>query len=58
VAQILRDEGYSEIGRHVIGTDKHYFWVRGGVDEKNAVKIATQRLEKGIKNLGMDGIYE
>ena len=58
VGQVLRDEGYKQIGRHVFGTERHYFWVRSGVDETTAIEIAAKRIDEGAVNLGMDLIYE
>jgi len=58
VSQVLREEGYKQIGRAILGSERHYFWVRGGVDEKTALEVAGRRLADGEKNLGMDLIYE
>jgi hypothetical protein len=58
VGQVLREEGYKQIGRQTMGNERHYFWVRGGVDEKTAIGIAEERVASGAKNLGMELIYE
>lgn len=57
LAQVLREEGYHQIGRHVLGSERHYLWVRSGVDDKTAPGIAAQRLKDGSKNLCMELIY-
>lgn len=43
LGSVLREEGYHQIGRHLIGTERHYLWVRRGVDEKTAVQTAQKR---------------
>lgn len=58
VAQVLRDEGYRQIGRHLFNGEKHYFWIRAGVVEATAIDTALKRLAKGEKNLAMELIYE
>jgi len=58
VGQVLREEGYKQVGRHMLGDEKHYFWIRAGVEEKTVVEVAAERLANGEKNLGMDLIYE
>lgn len=58
VGQVLRDEGYRQIGRHLFGTERHYFWVRAGVEEEGAIELASKRMEQGVVNLGMDLIYD
>jgi len=42
----------------MLGDEKHYFWIRAGVEEKTVVEVAAERLANGEKNLGMDLIYE
>lgn len=58
VGQVLREEGYRQVGRHLLGNERHYFWVRGGVNEQTAIRLAEERLAAGVKNLAMDLIYE
>jgi len=58
VGQVLREEGYKQIGRQTLGSEWHYFWIRGGVDEKTAIDAAEERVASGAKNLGMELIYE
>jgi len=57
LAQVLREEGFRQIGRHAISNERHYIWVRSGVNEENAVAIAADRVKRGAKNLGMDLVY-
>lgn len=51
LGHVLREEGYHQIGRHLIGTERHYLWVRQGVDAQQAPKDAALRLKAGAKNL-------
>ena len=57
VAHVLREEGFRQITRHLFGTERHYIWARGGVDESTAVEIAVARAKENQKNLCMDLIY-
>lgn len=57
VAQILREEGFHQIGRHLLGSERHYLWIRSGMVESEAVADATDRLRTGKKNLSMEIIY-
>ncbi len=57
LAQVLREEGFQQVGRHLFGTERHYIWSRRGVDPSAVVGIAAQRLKNGAKNLCMDLVY-
>lgn len=57
LAHVLREEGFRQIGRHLFGQERHYLWVRSGVDEGSAVSVATERVQKGLKNLCMELVY-
>lgn len=57
ISQVLRDEGLHQIGRHQIGTERHYLWGRAGIDAETAVALATDRVKRGLKNLCMELIY-
>jgi hypothetical protein len=57
LAQVLREEGFRQIGRHLFGADRHYLWVRSGVDESTAPAIAAERVKKGLKNLCMELVH-
>lgn len=57
LAQVLREEGYQQIGRHMIGSERHYIWVRSGADQNTAVGKAAHRVKHNLKNLCMDLIY-
>lgn len=56
LAQVLRDEGMHQIGRHSFGEERHYLWVRQGVNG-NAVDLAGDRLKRGLKNMCMELIF-
>lgn len=56
MAQVLRDEGFHQAGRHLFGEERHYLWARAGVNG-NAASLAGDRLKKGQKNLGMESIF-
>lgn len=57
VAAVLREEGFHQVGRHLIGTDRHYLWARGGVDDSTVAGVAADRLAKGLKNLCMELLF-
>lgn len=57
IAQVLRDEGFHQIGRHLFGTERHYIWVRSGVSDLTAVDVAAARVKREAKNLGMELVY-
>lgn len=57
VAHVLREEGFRQVARHAFGTERHYIWCRGGVDESMAVEIAVKRSRENQKNLCMELIY-
>jgi len=57
LAAVLREEGYSQIGRHMFGTDRHYIWVRTGVDPATAPATAADRFKRNLKNLCMELVY-
>lgn len=57
LAQVLREEGLHQVGRHLIGDERQYIWVRAGISEAEAVATITERLKKGQKNLSMELLY-
>jgi len=57
VAAVLREEGFRQIGRHMIKGERHYLWVRGGVNEETAVDVAADRLAHNKIHLCMELIY-
>jgi len=57
VAAVLREEGYKQIGRHLIGGERHYLWIREGVNEKTATAVAADRLKENKIHLCMELIY-
>lgn len=58
VGSILREEGYTQIGRHMIGGERHYIWVRNGVDVRTAVDKAAVRFRANLTNLCMELLFE
>lgn len=55
LAHVLREEGFRQIGqRCTFGGERHYLWVRCGVNERTAVAVAGERVKKGLKNLCME----
>jgi hypothetical protein len=46
IAAVLRDEGYSKIGKHRVGNDTHYLWTKIGMEirSQDAPQIARERL--------------
>ncbi len=57
LAKVLREEGYHQIGRHLIGSERHYLWTRPAVDTKKAPEEAAERVKLDRKNLCMELIY-
>lgn len=57
LAQVLREEGFQQVGRHLFGTERHYIWTRGGVDGITAVDVAADRLKRDLKNLCMELLF-
>lgn len=57
LAHVLREEGFRQIGRHLLGSERHYLWCRSGVDESTAGDVAGERFKKGLKNLCMELIH-
>lgn len=57
VAQILREEGFTQAGRHLIGTERQYIWVRPGISEAEAFATVTDRVKRGLKNLEMQLLF-
>lgn len=57
VAQVLREEGYHQIGRHAIGEERHYLWIRACVEAKGVPAMAAERQKKDAKNLCTSVFY-
>lgn len=57
VAQVLREEGLHQVGRHMIGDERQYIWARAGITEAEAVSTIVERVKKNLKNLSMDLLY-
>lgn len=57
LAQTLREEGYRQVGRHLIGDSRHYLWIRQGVQEVQAVETAALRLRTGATKCGADVLF-
>lgn len=57
VAQVLREEGLHQVGRHLIGEERQYIWSRAGISEEEAVAAIVERVKKNLKNLSMDLLY-
>lgn len=56
LAQVLRDEGMHQVGRHSFGDERHYLWARAGVNG-SAVETAGRRLKDGAKHLCMEILF-
>lgn len=57
IGHILREEGFRQIGRHLLGTERHYLWARQGVDENAAVGVAAQRVKSNLVHLCTEILY-
>lgn len=55
IAHVLREEGFHQQGRHVIGDDRHYLWARSGVSD--VVATAVRRQKENLKNLCMELLF-
>lgn len=53
----LREEGFQQIGRHLIGTERHYLWVRNGVSPAGAVEEAADRVKRNATRLDMQILF-
>ncbi len=49
LAQALREEGFHQHGRALLGTERHYLWARAGVTDIEAT--AAERLKKNLSCL-------
>lgn len=49
LAQVLREEGFRQIGRHKLGEDRHYLWMRGEMSDSEAIAEVARRVIKNIK---------
>lgn len=58
VAAVLREEGFYSIGRHSLENERHYLWIRSGVDVRTAPGIAAMRVKGNLKNLCMDLLFD
>lgn len=52
---VLREEGFCQVGRHMINGERHYLWTRGQIAD--AVELAIDRLKKNQKNLHMELLF-
>lgn len=52
---VLREEGFCQVGRHMINGERHYLWTRGQITD--AVELAIDRLKKNQKNLHMELLF-
>lgn len=57
IAQVLREEGLHQAGRHMIGTERQYLWTRPGISESDALAAALEREKKQLKNLSMELLF-
>lgn len=58
VASVLREEGFRQIGRHMFSGERHYLWIRGGVEETTALDVAADRIRANKTHLCMELLYE
>lgn len=57
IAQILREEGLHQAGRHLIGEERQYIWARNGISEEQAARVLAERVKKNLKNLSMELLF-
>lgn len=57
VGQVLREEGMHQVGRHLVGEERHYVWARAGINEAEAIAAIAERVKKNLKNLSMELLY-
>lgn len=53
VSQVLREEAFVQVGRHLLGEERHYLWSRH-VDPRTVPAIAHDRVKGNKKNLQME----
>lgn len=56
LSSVLREEGFEQIGRHLIGNDRHYLWVRSGVTG-DPLATAVERVKRNAIHLQMEIVY-
>lgn len=54
LSAVLREEGFTQAGRHLFGDERHYVWARHGVCVLTAHEVALKRFKSGAKNMGME----
>lgn len=54
LAQVLREEGFREIGQQRFGGERHHLWVRSGISDSFGSLAAADRFKKNSKNLHME----
>lgn len=57
VSRVLRDEGLLQLGRTMLGEERHYLWARPGISFDQAVATAANRVKKDLKNMAMELLY-
>lgn len=57
VSSVLREEGFHQIGRHLIGDDRHYLWTRQGVCQETAPDVARKRVKNNLHRLCMELLF-
>ena len=57
LGHVLRDEGFTQAGRHYVGEERHRLWVRHGISESDAIARAEHRVRTKAVNLQMQEIY-
>lgn len=57
VAQILREEGLRQIGRHLLGGVRQYIWARSEISETAALDTAADRLRDNRVHLCMELLW-
>lgn len=57
IGRVLREDGFHQIGRHLLGADRHYLWIRHGVEEEKAVEMAAHRVKNNLQHLCMELLY-
>lgn len=58
IAAVLREEGFLQLGRYTIDSERHYLWIRNGVDSDTALDVAARRVKENMKNLCMELMFE
>lgn len=57
ICHVLREEGFENAGRHMVGSERHYLWVRRGAPQCDFRVEAERRQRENAVNLCMETLW-